>query len=165
MKLFEIPVYALSKDMLMKRYEEKRKHLVEKWDLMGTQNGDEKRIKEIIYLVTYPQYLWDYNHIVGFINIKYNSRDIAFEQFVPAKPIERYRWDNRKQKMFLMNNGLNGYHFYYRGMRTGKDIQDRIHLMLDDITNRIKKEKHYYVDREAFDQADRLIDYSKLLEE
>lgn len=165
MKLFEIPVYALSRDMLLRRYREKRMEIIKERDLIRVFDGDEHKINEKVGLFTYPQRLWDYNHIVGYITICVDSCDISFEQYVPTKPVERYRWSSYTRKVFLMNNMLNGFHFNYRNLNSGEEIQDKIHQMLDDITNRLNREKHYYVDREAFDQVDRLIDYSKLLEE
>lgn len=162
MKLFEIPVYALSKDALIKRYEKRKNELIKELDLERTQKGDERKINQIIDLGTYPQRLWEYNHVVGYIIIGFDERDIYFQQYVPAKPIERYRWTNTKNKTFLMDNRLTGCHFYYRNCKTDKDIRSKLHDMLEDIVQHV--DKRFYVDMEAFQQADRLIDYSRLLE-
>ena len=63
-----------------------------------------------------------------------------------------------------MNNQLNGYHFNYTHCKRGEDIRLGIHQMFDDIIRNMV-DKRFFVDREAFDQVDRLIDYSRLLGE
>ncbi len=161
MKLFEIPIYALSKDALMKRYEKQKNKIINKLELERTQNRDMRKINHIIDLGTYPQRLWEYNHIVGYIIIGFDERDIYFQQYVPAKPIERYRWMNRKNKTFLMDNCLTGCHFYYHNCKTDEELRNRLHKMLEGVIQNV--DKRFYVDMEAFEQADRLIDYSRLL--
>ena len=161
MKLFEIPIYALSRDSLMKRYSNRRKKLIDKLNLIRTQNGDQNTINHIIELETWPQRLWDYNHIVGYIVIRVDSTDISFEQYTSVESIKRYHWNSKKAKVFLKKNMINGYHFYFRNYNGG-EIRSKIHQMLDDIINRMV-DKRFFVDREAFDQADQFIDYSKLL--
>ena len=159
MKLFEIPIYALNRETLMKRYSDRKNKLLDRAVRAQTTEEDQERIIEIN---TWPQRLWDYNHIVGYIVISIGINDVSFELYVPADTIERYHWDNKSKKMLLKNNQINGCHFNYRNMKTDKEIRNRIHQMLDDITQRMI-DKRFYVDREAFDQAEKLIDYSKLL--
>lgn len=162
MKLFEIPVYAISKDALIKRVKAKKEKTIKKYDL--SRDFDDKRIPQrIIDLETYPQRLWNYNHIVGFITISIEEHDIVFDQYVPANKVERYCWDSNK-KIFLKDNELNGYHFPYNTLKTGDEIRERIHDLFDEIADKIV-DKCFYVDREAFNQADSLIDYSRLLED
>lgn len=162
MKLFEIPVYALSKEALRERLEKRKKRIIDDLDFIRTQSGNEEKINHIIEIETYPQRLWEYNHVVGYIIIGFDERDIYFQQYVPARPIERYRWMNKKNKTFLMDNHLTGCHFYYRNCKTDKDIRNKLHDMLEGIVQHV--DKRFYVDMEAFEQADRLIDYSRLLE-
>lgn len=164
MKLFEIPVYALEKDILLKRYREKRNRLISDFGSVESFDGNDQRMNLAIDMCTYPQRLWEYNHIVGFITVCVEFPDISFEQYVPVKPVERYCWTSRKNKIFLMNNQLNGYHFNYTHCKRGEDIRLGIHQMFDDIIRNMV-DKRFFVDREAFDQVDRLIDYSRLLGE
>lgn len=162
MKLFEIPVYALKQSTLKERYMAKRQKLIDEFDLVRTQNGNAQKIDNIVEMETYPQRLWNYNHIVGYIVISVNSTDISFDQFVPAHVLKRYYWDNKTSKTFLRSNHLSGYHFCYQNLSTDAEIRSRIHEMLEEIISKTVNQR-FYVDREAFDQADRLMDYSRLL--
>ena len=155
MKLFEIPIYALTKEKLHERVE---KHIVK----LKNEHPDapEETIKHVIELTTFPQRLWDYNHIVGYIVISKEDNDIVFDEYLPVETVQKYYWTS-KQKRFIQNTGLVGTHFRISNMKTSEEIRNQIHEFLDE---RIKKlKKGYYVDREAFDAADALLDYSKLL--
>ena len=160
-KLFEIPIYALRKEVLLERYSIKKAKMIKENDLSHRFRDEPRKIEQIIEIETYPQRNWDYNHISGFIVISKDDKDIRFDLFVPANEIKRYHWDS-KEKTFLLDNHLNGYHFRLETMKSEEMLRKTIHEFLDEIIERIVDHR-FFVDREAFDQIDQLLDYSKLL--
>lgn len=157
MTIFEIPVYALSPEQLNDRFERKKKALSEEC----TNKDCPTTITSLaIENETFPQRLWRYNHIVAYIAIHKNNDDIEFRQFLPHKPTKRYLWTSSK-KYFLRDNLATGYHFRITADMTATAIRAKIHDYLDVISKPLYA-KGWYIDREAFDTIDRIIDYSLL---
>ena len=106
----------------------------------------------------------EYNHIVGYIVISYDISDVSFDLYLQAQGIHhksRYHWKT-KQKWFLADQHLGGYHFRLDEKLSSEDIRERIHTWLDGLIQN-KVPKSYYVDLEAFSSIDRMIDYRYLL--
>ena len=156
MKLFEIPVYALSRMSLCERNQALRAKLNRKY-------SGNPHINDLIDLETYPYRLWDYNHIVGYITISASGRDILFNIFLPTPHKDRYHWKS-KSKTFLYDISANGTHFYVNENMRNEDIQDRIAAMLQSIIE-THIPKRYCVDTEAFDHLNRKLDYMSVMEE
>lgn len=156
MKLFEIPIYRYSKIELKKRYDRYISSLMTKF-----QSITEETANNIIELETYPQRLWDYNHIIGYIVVKKEYSDIVIELYLPEPMITRYYWHSIK-KIFLYNTHLNGHHFYIGDMKNGAQLKKQLHTLLDSLISDIEKKK-YFVDSEAFESIDELLDYDRLL--
>ncbi len=152
-KLIEIPIYALDKNTLSIKYENYVKTLRNRI----TQNVNEEIFRRCLDIETYPQRVWEYNHIVGYVAIGYEFSDILFKIYLPASPKQRYIWRTSK-KTFLCDMHSNGMHFRVNESMSNYDIQYEIADMLNSI---IKEQvpKKYYVDRQAFDNVNRKIDY------
>ena len=162
-KLFEIPIYAFTPDILRKRVNEHKESL-EKEYKQSHQNDDQSHMRNWIFLCCHPFQLWDYNHIVGFIVISFDKCDVFFDLFLQAQGIynkTRYYW-NSKQKWLLDNQHLGGWHFRLDDTYSSEDVRIRIHSLLDGLI-RDRIPKSFYVDREAFDAVDKMIDYTRLL--
>lgn len=159
MKLFEIPIYAISPQELEKKVVEKKKRIMED---NSKYNFDEKNINTVIERTTFPQRIWLYNHIIGYITIVKKDHDIVFKIFVPSKEIKHYRWESKKKK-FVIDRLSTGLHFRIDTDATASYIQDHILFFLNEVSQPFL-EKGYYIDRETFDSIDRLIDYSRLQE-
>jgi len=159
MKLFELPIYAISKEALHKRYLEFDQQFRE---TSSSYKSSEEVYKQCLGLATYPQRLWDYNHIVGYIRISLTQDDVLFDVFLPTPSIERYHWKS-KEKHFMYNISANGTHFYTGG-KSNKEIRKMAENMLDGV---IKDHipPRYYVDRETFDNLNDQIDYKALMED
>ena len=160
MKLFEIPVYAVSKEKLEKEVAKERLKYEEKLTAEGLKQ-DPEHFKKCSALYCYPFDLWDYNHIIGYIVVKKEKNDIIVDQYIPVQSIQRYAWKS-KNKKYLMNALLGGQHFYFGSMTTGTQLQTALHEMLNSIIDKIES-KGYFVDREAYDAIDAILDYDKLL--
>lgn len=156
-KIFEIPVYALDKKTLSVRVEKVKQSLQDSMSpyLLG------KERQTYLEVNTYPQRIWDYNHIVGYISILIDHHDIIFNVHLPTSAIKRYYWHS-KAKKFVYNIMANGTHFHISDYLTTEDIRLKTVEMLDDVI-----EKHipntYFVDREAFDTINLCLDYRGLL--
>ena len=133
MKLFEIPVYALSRNELKKR--------VEKYESKFYDNNIRKMIMNN---VIYPKSVWDYNHIVGFIVICYQNQDIFLKWYTDLRA-KKYHW-NSNRKNFFQNYFIHGYRY-----NTEKYSKIEIIKKLREGIDEIAAERGYYVDLEAFD--------------
>ena len=155
-KLHEIPVYALSKKELSRRFryhKEKLKSIL--------PNDNEEEFRWIIEGETFPQCVWVHNHVVGYIDILFSGQDVVFEVYLPYPEINRYSWLGRR-KVVLRNVMTNGTHFYVDSKMDNADIQDRMVDMLDWI---IKEHipSRFYVDRNTFDTIRNSIDYLEIM--
>ena len=113
-------------------------------------------------LATYPYRLWDYNHIVGYIRISTEGRDIFFDVFLPESKCERYRWKS-KRKRFLYNTSANGTHFYVNDRMTNEDIQVSTAEMFQSVIKNLIP-KRYFTDTEAFNNLNGQLNYIEIME-
>lgn len=159
MNLFEIPVYALSPEQL-ETYVAKRTQTIT--DECACKQCPDQIIRQAIYRETFPQRSWAYNHIVGYIRISIEHNDVIFRAYESVKDVTHYRWTTDR-KWLLRDSLATGYHFRLATDMTTEKIRERIHDYLDDISWRYTA-KGLYVDREAFDMADKVMDYAGLKE-
>lgn len=151
-KLFEIPVYALSPSKLNGRV---NKYIAKlKSQMLHLDEDTFARIKDI---ETFPMRSWDYNHIVGCIQIVMTNTDILFEIFLPIPIPMRYDW-RTKRKIRVQNICANGTHFYLGALKTNDEIRGAIVEMLDQVIADHIPER-FYVDREVFDTVNSHMDY------
>lgn len=113
-------------------------------------------------LATYPYRLWDYNHIVGYIRISTEGRDIFFDIFLSESKCERYRWRS-KRKILLYDTSANGTHFYVNDRMTNEDIQVRTAEMLQSVIKTLIP-KRYFTDTEAFNNLNGQLSYLEIME-
>ena len=160
MKLFEIPVYALSKEALVHRVEKVR----QKVRIDGADScASEESIKRAIDLETFPQRLWEYNHIIGFIVISKKGDDIILDWYSPEPIFQRYYWRSTK-KHFLQNAQLSGYHFYLGNLKTGEQLRKLLKKLITDFEKKLQlNNRYYYADLESFNNIDRFFDYERVL--
>ncbi len=158
-KLFEIPGYAMDKDTLMKRYDKYCENYRRESVLL---EASEETIRRCIEIEAYPQRLWQYNHIVGYIMIGINGQDIDFKVYLPIPKIEKYFWKSKK-KNFLYDIRANGAYCRIEKNYTNDYIQQEIEKTLQSI---IKEHvpNNYYVDLECFIRLNKLLDYKMLVE-
>lgn len=163
MKLFEIPIYAYSPEGLQKKvseYKEKHKKEYE----ISHKKIDQQHMSACANLACSPYQLWEYNHIVGYIVIASEKNDLVFELYLQAHSNNfksRYIWLSN-QKWFLCNQNILDYHFRMKPTDTNEIIKAKIILLLEEIIKEFIPSK-YYVDRDAFDNVNKLIDYESLL--
>lgn len=156
--IFEIPVYALSRKELAEKYARFRQ------DLLGEDERNLSGHQDVVmYVKTYPFRMWDYNHIIGYIRISTNGRDIQFNVFLPTPHRSRYRWRSRR-KIFLHNICANGIHFYVHDKMSSKDIRTRTAEMLGYVIETYIP-RRFFVDIEAFNLLNANLDYISIMRE
>ena len=156
-KLFDIPVYALTEKTLVQRADAKIK-TVEK-NAPGTNR---ETLNRLIERETFPMRNWDYNHIIGYIQIGLTKQDIVASVFMPVPAPARYRWDSVKRH-FVQDLGANNAHRYIGNMKVNEDIQTVARELLECVI-RDHLNRRFHVDRTAFDAVNSYIDYLYLLQ-
>ena len=154
-KLHEIPIYALSKKALSKRYDRFKERFRESCPTI-----DDESFRKCVDLETFPQRCWNHNHVVGYIDIFVDRQDFIFEIYLPYPETKRYDW-RRSRKIHVRSIIANGTHFYVDLNMSNADIQTQITEMLAWVIKDHIPSK-YYVDRDAFDTVHRHIDYKNI---
>ena len=154
-KLFEIPIYAVDRNTLHTKYSNAADKIKEDCKECAAET-----IQRCIDHETYPHRMWDYNHIVGYIQILTKRQDVIFEVYLPCEK-KRYYWKS-KSKVFLYNIHANGTHFFVDKKRNNSEIQGQVAAMLNDVI-KCHIPKQYFVDTEAFLTLNRMIDYHSLI--
>ena len=154
-KLFEIPIYGLSRETLHARYNKYCDNFHQKYP-----NASIECSERCIELETASQRCWEYNHIVGYILIYFEFNDIWFNVYLP-KQCDRYRWESC-QKTFIRNIFANSTHFRIDDLSNNEAIQKDLADMLDS-TIKAHVPKRFYVDRETFDSTYKFINYSNII--
>lgn len=159
MKLFEIPVYGLSRNVLKKRVEQRRTKLI---NASCLSEEDLKNEITLCGLSAFPKDQWDYNHIVGYIVIYHEGNNIRLNWYT-AIEAKAYHWSSDNKKFFALSRP-SGFHSYIGNIKTGDELRSWIHELLSRFIRDLKmKHRGYFVDLEAFHNLDTLIDYSRLL--
>lgn len=124
MKIFEIPIYAFSKSTLQDR--------VKKWRIRNNWTSP------YFNYLKKDQKKYEYNHIVGFIEIGIDRSDIYGDLYLPCSKGElgvslngkllddsqlkhRYVWHTTR-KVFLENYGVNGTHFRLADLSDNSEV-------------------------------------------
>ena len=156
-KIFEIPIYAISPSKLKIRvykYISKLKKLL--------ANLDTDMSTRVIDIQTFPMRNWDYNHIIGYINIAISKSDILFNVFMPLPTPKRYVWTTSK-KIHVQNMCTNGTHLYLGLLKDNEEVREEVANMLSHVIDEHISAR-YYVDRAAFDIVNEHLDYMSIIQ-
>ena len=159
--LYEIPIYAIRREVLQSRVEKKKEKYVKEWDKYQ-HKPDVDAMSRSLEMLTFPMCLWEYNHIIGILRISIDAQDIIFDTYLPMNRPERYHWDSRV-KHFVVNQMEPNNHFYI-GNKSSDEIRSRMTDYLKDYNKRMDK-RGYFVDLTAFNTLHKYIDYKTVAEE
>ena len=81
-KLFEIPIYGLSRETLRDRYEKYCDNFHQRYPDATVESSE-----ICIELEKGSQRSWEYNHIVGYILIYFEFNDMCFKVFLPKQTL------------------------------------------------------------------------------
>ena len=118
---------------------------------------DEESFSRVRDAETFPMRSWEYNHIVGYIQILMSNTDIVFEIFLPIPIPMRYDW-RTKQKNRVQNICANGTHFYLGKLKNNDEIRESIEEMVNHVIEDHVPDR-FYVDTEVFDTVYSHLDY------
>lgn len=157
-KLFDIPIYSMTKKTFHKKWDEMFESQREKYASKSSKEEQQKYVEQLKDFVR-PQLTWEYNQIVGYVQVYFEMSDICFKIYYPK--LKRCVFDS-KQKHFVQDLNILGYHFHFDDRNTNQDVVKQI----DEWINIIKKNdipKSRYLDLELYNFYKNKIDYLKLL--
>lgn len=131
--VFEIPIYSMSEKEFSRRWDKKKKFLAEYFMEYG--ENSEERTNEIIHTCYYPQYVWKYNQIVGFVEIAVAPRDISFNI---QRTLDKKMVAVSKTKHFIQNLHSISKHFAI-GKKSNEEIVREIDSWLESIAQELPK--------------------------
>ena len=152
-KIFEIPIYALSRKELNKRVKNVKAGFIAK------NNYIPEEIAEDAYnnhLTLYKRN-WDYNHIVGYIQVLKQGNDLKLELYLTVEPQNKYYWISNRKK-FLRKQHLNGYRIYLGQYKNNNQVLEQLDSLVIDLQKNYIPSR-FYVDTEAYDNTKEYIDY------
>lgn len=165
MKIFEIPIYAFNRITFQKR--------VDEWRIRHHFNN-----REFDY-VKKNQKQYEYNHIVGFIQIWLDRDEILGDVYLPCTKSElgvtidghllddtklkrRYVWYTTN-KVFLIKQGVNGTHFRIAELHSNSEVVANLDSLMTQLIESVKEyNKLYYIDLEAFNAVKDNVDYLRI---
>lgn len=137
--VFEIPIYSMSEEEFNRRWDKRKKFLTEYFMDHG---GDGEERAEIVYTGHYPQYVWKYNQIVGFVEIAAAPRDISFNIY---KTLDKKMVAVSKTKHFIQNLHSISKHFPI-GKKSNEEIVREIDAWLESIAQELSKTMCLFLD-------------------
>lgn len=150
MKLFEIPVYAFSRDKLANKVKIRE----EEFHYYPYGHIDDANAL-IPVSDTFPKKLYDYNHVVGVIVILIDKYEVEAKLFKAL--YEKYYWKSGRKK-FLVDMHINGAHLRY----SINNIKDCIRYVYNIAVSCV--DKPMFIDDECFTNLLDLIDWSGVVD-
>ena len=155
-KLFEIPIYSMSKEEYDKRC---MKYINRRVKETTKDNID------FYYDYLMEKYLkdrpWKYNQIIGFIDIYYEQRSIFFNEYITSDKNIR-AVSNRKH--YIKNTFLNSYSFYIKDSMNNEEIKNKISYYINSLKKDIYQ-KNYFFDDALFQKQVRYIDIKGMIKD
>ena len=99
-KILEIPIYSMKENEFQK-----------KWNNFFDKNFKGNPNYQAIKMCYFPQYVWKYNQIIGYLEITYSNNTIWFNQYCIE---DRRIYVKSNKKLYMTNMQLNGYHFFIK---------------------------------------------------
>lgn len=152
-KLFEIPIYALSRKELDKRIKKDRTAFITK------NNHIPEDIAVDVFDNKFTLYKrnWDYNHIVGYIQIFKQGNNLKLELYLIVEPQSKYYWKSNRKK-FLRKQFTNGCNIYLGQYENNIQVSKKLDCLLNDLKKNYIPSR-YYIDTETYDNTKEYIDY------
>lgn len=153
--LFEIPIYAMSENEFNARCSKKREKLYTDFIKHGHTDESAKRGVSDCF---YPNYLWKYNLIIGYIKVSVSAIDVIFEIFCSLDKM--FRIDSKK-KHFIENWHCNGTHFYAID-KSETIVKQEIRTWLKDIEEEYLQGR-FYIDYSTFNNIFDFIEIKEIM--
>lgn len=147
--LFEIPIYSMSQAEFGRWWDRKRKELHNE---CIRHDLSEKRAQEVVSTRYYPQWLWEYNQIIGYIRISVTKDDILFDIY---GTLDKIIHKNSRTKHYIEDLSFTGLHFHTDN-KSNDMIRSEILYWLKVIEKSYIQEKYRkraYVDYSTFNNT------------
>ncbi len=155
--LFEIPIYSMNQNTFENKWEQFKQRSIENYLKLNPELGNYEYWLKKMY---FPQYVWKYNQIIGYIQILIKNKDIIFELFITKDKNIHY---NGKTKHFIEYCPTNGLHFFTDD-KNEQDIKIEISKFLTMIKNEFIN-KNYFLDLTTYNNLINNINIKKIIEE
>lgn len=154
--LFEIPIYSMSEGKFNVRWRKKRKQLFDKF--MSSGHTKESALQGVDHCY-YPQWLWRYNQIIGYIKVSVTRLDVLLDLYCIM--CDRLYVDSSK-KQYIVDWYPNGTHFNVVG-KTNDEIKQGIRCLLQSI-EKDHLNGRYYIDYTTFNNIFENVDIKTIIE-
>lgn len=139
--IYEIPVYSVSEEEFIEKWDKRKTKIIRSFMEHGHKEESANQGFKDCY---YPQYLWKYNQIVGYINISVTNQDVDFKLFCT---LDKNIRAISSKKHFIQDWRINGMHFYALHKDNGF-LRENIKSLLQEVKAMLPK--RYYVDDSSF---------------
>lgn len=155
--IYEIPIYSMPKKEFERRWDKWKRGWYEQSIQMGRSVEEAEKFINMLIERQHPQNVWEYNQIVGFVEISISPRDISFNV---QKTLDTGIHAIGKKKHYIENMMTNGMHFRYKNM-TNEEIIVEIDTYLDSIERGLNKPFCLY--RDTYNNIKDYIDFKKII--
>ena len=128
-KIIEIPIYSM-----------KEKTFETKWNNFFNKNYKNNPNFNDIKNCYFPQFVWKYNQIIGYLEITYYNNTIWFDEYFT---MDDKIYAKSKSKHFITNMQLNGYHFWIKDKMKNEDIINEIIFWINSFEKEVMNKKNY----------------------
>ena len=140
-KLFEIPIYSMTKELYKKRCNDYIKK-----NANQTTPDNYESFYSYLKNTTLIERPWLYNQIVGYIVISFYQNSIWFDEYATLDKKIHAIGNN---KHYIKNMRLNGYHFYVSDSMSNMKIIQNIIQWIESIEKEIIK-KPWFLEKNIF---------------
>lgn len=128
-KIIEIPIYSM-----------KEKIFDKKWKKFFDNNFGENENYNDIKRCYFPQYVWKYNQIIGYLEVTYANSSIWFKEYCT---MDEKIYAKSKKKHYIINMQLNGYHFFIKDSMKNSEIIEEIVFWINSFEKEVMNKKYY----------------------
>lgn len=146
--IFEIPIYSMRKEVFDDRWNQK----------LLSESKYTPSLVPTIKSIYFPQYIWKYNQIIGYIIISVTKDSVWFDIHLSIK--QKIRYDSSK-KPLIYDTCSNGTHFYAHNLENN-EIRAEIMKWLQSIKNDFLK-KTFFVDYSSFNNIINHVDIKSIM--
>lgn len=150
----KIPIYAMSEKTFCEKWKNYKIRCIDDFQQGGHSKEEAEKGFNKIY---YPQTVWKYNQIIGYIEILVSKQDVIFEKYFCLKK-EKYYFKTTK-KCFIEQNYQTGNHFYAANI-SNQQIIDKIRKWLE---TEISNNKIRYYDLSEFNNIVEYLDIKSIM--
>lgn len=156
--IYEIPIYSMPKKEFKRRWDNWKNKWYGRSQQMGHSVEETEAVVNSIMDTQYPRNVWEYNQIVGFVEIAIGPSDVSFNV---QKTLDTRIQAVGKTKHYIQDMMTNGMHFPISNM-TNAEIVVEIDNYLDSIGQGLTKPFCLY--RDTYNNIKNYMDFVGLLQ-